>query len=350
MKNKLLCIAISIILVFLVQALLHPKYMSGIYEGALVAEYYNEEKNHDIIFIGDCELYENISPITLWEEYGITSYIRGSAQQLVWQSFYLLEETLKYEKPKAVVFSVLAMKYGEPQSEAYNRLTLDGMKMSVSKIKSIQASMTKKETLLSYIFPLFRYHERWKELSADDYNYLFAKKRVSHNGFMIRADIKPAGKIPDGPKLKDYRFGETSYFYLEKMTKMCKDNNIELILVKAPSLYPYWYSQWDEQMLEYAENNDITYINLLDKADEIGIDFAIDTYDAGLHLNLGGAEKLSIYFGAYLRDEVGAVDHRADEKINRLWTQKAAIYHSMVETQLKEIANDGKVKTFTYAE
>ena len=55
------------------------------------------------------------------EKYGITSYIRGSAQQLVWQSYYLLEETLKYEKPKVVVFNVLAMKYNEPK----RKLTTD---------------------------------------------------------------------------------------------------------------------------------------------------------------------------------------------------------------------------------
>ena len=102
-----------------------------------VEEYYREEKKHDVIFIGDCEVFSNISPVTLWEKYGITSYIRGSAQQLVWQSYYLLEETLKYEKPKVVVFNVLAMKYNEPQKEAYNRLTLDGMKLSKHKIGAL---------------------------------------------------------------------------------------------------------------------------------------------------------------------------------------------------------------------
>ena len=53
----------------------------------MIAEYYQEEKNHDVIFVGDCELYENISPQVLWDEYGINSYIRGSAQQLIWQSY-----------------------------------------------------------------------------------------------------------------------------------------------------------------------------------------------------------------------------------------------------------------------
>ena len=56
-----------------------PKYMEDIQEGAMVGEYYAEAGNHDVIFIGNCEVYENFSPITLWEEYGITYYIRGSA-------------------------------------------------------------------------------------------------------------------------------------------------------------------------------------------------------------------------------------------------------------------------------
>ena len=87
-----------------------PKYMDDVMEGGMVQEYYDEVKDHDVIFIGDCELYENISPAVLWEEYGINSYIRGSAQQLVWQSYYLLEETLTYEKPEVVVFNVLDRK------------------------------------------------------------------------------------------------------------------------------------------------------------------------------------------------------------------------------------------------
>ena len=122
------------------QKLLMPKYINDIIEGRLIAEYYDNAGGNDVIFVGDCELYENVSPITLWEDYGITSYIRGSSQQLIWQSYYLLEETLRYETPKVVVFNVLSMKYNEPQNEAYNRLTLDGMRWSSSKLKAIPAS------------------------------------------------------------------------------------------------------------------------------------------------------------------------------------------------------------------
>ena len=57
-----------LLVLYLLQRLLMPKYMSGVVEGAMVAEYYDEKKDHDVIFIGDCELYENISPIIHWAE------------------------------------------------------------------------------------------------------------------------------------------------------------------------------------------------------------------------------------------------------------------------------------------
>ena len=57
---------------WLIQALLMPKYMHGIVEGAMIAEYYEEEKNHDVIFIGDCELYENISPLYCGKNMALT--------------------------------------------------------------------------------------------------------------------------------------------------------------------------------------------------------------------------------------------------------------------------------------
>lgn len=330
----------------LLQNLVMPKYMSGIVEGALIESYYQEEKNHDVIFIGDCEVYENFSPITLWEEYGITSYIRGSAQQLIWQSYYLLEETLKYEKPKVVVFNVLSMKYDTPQKETYNRMTLDGMKLSPAKIKSIQASMLEEENMLSYLVPFLRYHSRWDELTKDDLTYFFNKKDLFHAGYYMRADVKPVETIPEGKPLPDYTFGENSYKYLDMMVKLCKENGIELVLVKAPTIYPAWYDQWDQQMVDYAKANGLNYYNLLEKAGEAGIDFQTDTYDAGLHLNVFGAEKLSIYFGEILKTEYGLTDRRGDETLATIWQAKTEFYDSMKNEQISDLRQYGKIMTY----
>lgn len=329
--------AVILIGLFLLQRLLIPKYVSEVVEGRLIEEYYNDEKDHDVIFIGDCEVYENFSPKVLWEEYGINSYIRGSAQQLIWQSYYLLEDTLRYEKPDVVIFNVLAMQYDKPQKEAYNRMTLEGMRWSSSKVKAINASMTENEKFLDYVFPILRYHSRWKELGSEDVSYMFRDKTVSHNGYYMRVDVRPAENVPEGKILADYRFGENAYDYLDKITSLCKENDIQLVLIKAPSLYPFWYDEWEEQMEEYARENDLLYINFLELTDETGLDFTKDTYDGGLHMNLSGAEKITKYLGEILEEEYDLPDRRGEEELAERWIQKIKAYEDERERQLKNI-------------
>lgn len=333
-------------ILFFLQRLLMPKYMSDIIEGALTAEYYEEKTDHEVLFVGDCEVYENFSPITLYEEYGISSYIRGSAQQLAWQSYYLLEDTLRYETPKVVVFNVLALKYDEPQSEAYNRMTIDGMKLSKTKLGAIEASMTEKENMLDYIFPILRYHSRWSDLSIEDLKYMFHRDKVSHNGYYMRVDVRPAQGFPEPDPLTDAALGSYAMGYLDRMRKLCEENGIALILVKSPSLFPHWYDEWDEQIVSYAEKYGLDYFNYEKLAPEAGIDYSTDTYDAGLHMNLAGAEKLSVYFGSYLKENYDLTDYRSDPDYQGVYAEKIQFYEQMEAAQRKELEEYGEIKSY----
>ncbi len=333
----LLIISFIGVSLYLLQELVMPKYMTDIVEGALIAEYYKEDKDHDVVFIGDCEVYENFTPALLWEEYGINSYIRGSAQQLIWQSYYLMEETLEYEAPDVVIFNVLSLKYNEPQKEAYNRMTLDGMKWSLSKVNSIRASMMPDEQFLDYVFPILRYHSRITELTEEDFQYLFYREPVSFNGYYMRVDVKPAVDVPEGKKLGDYNFGDNAWQYLDKMVALCEEKGVELILVKAPSLYPYWYDEWEVQIEEYAREHGLKYINFLELTEECGLDFNTDTYDAGLHLNLSGAEKITRYLGDYLTGECGLVSRRGEEKLEKDWAEKISAYEAEIKRQTEAL-------------
>lgn len=330
-KTLILCTCIllaTVLCLGFVQLLVTPKYMTSSRDGALIAEYYNEVPDHDVVFIGDCEVYECFTPPTLWQEYGITSYVRGSAQQLIWQSYYLLEETLKRETPKAVVFNVLSIKYGEPQSEAYNRMTLDGMKWSSSKIDAIHASMTEEEDFLSYVFPLLRFHSRWSDLGAEDWQYLFHRDRVSHNGYLMQTAVSPKTSDREGRPLADYTLPEVGFEYLEKMRALCEEKGVEFILIKAPTnnWKYYWYDEWEEQIVAWANEKNVDYYNFIPLDEEIGIDWSTDTYDGGVHLNVFGAEKLTSYFGDILVQKYGLSDRRGEAELDALWAEKLAIY------------------------
>lgn len=384
-----------------IQRLVVPKYMGMVVEGNFTQEYYREESSHDVLFLGNCEVYENISPITLWEEYGITSYIRGNAQQLAWHSYYMLEDTLRYETPKAVIYNVQALTHAEPQREEYNRMALDGMKWSKTKFDAIQASMCKGEHMLDYIFPLLRYHQRILDLSKSDLTYYWHKRKVTHNGYYMRIDVLPVSESDvadptwllgnqeevtpeedeqssDGsddfiddpwgdiegadeeeeeitddtnmPVLDDSKegepFGSYPLTYLDKIRSLCEEKGIQLILIKAPSLAPRWYPSDNDQVTAYAEKHGLPYINFYDLLEETGIDYETDTYDGGLHMNLSGADKLSACLGNRLAGQYGITDHRNDSKLAAAYEKKIAFYEEMKQAQQEELDKYGKIKNY----
>lgn len=343
-KNKktllwvIITVLVNVLILFVLQRILMPKYVTDIVEGALVSEYYQQEnKDFDVVFIGDCEVYENFSPVKLWEDFGINSYIRGSAEQYIWQSYYLLEDTLKYRTPQVVIFNIQSLQFNESQSEAYNRMSLEGMHWSKSKIDAINASMKEEENFIDYVFPILRYHDRWKELSSEDIKYAFASEKISHNGYYMRVDTLAAGDMPNPRPLADYTFGSNAFKYLDMMRELCEKNDITLILIKAPSLYPYWYDEYDAQVVEYAQKYDLRYINFLKLTDEIGIDYQYDTYDGGLHMNLSGAEKLSGYIGTVLSEEIGVPDRRGEAELSRIWQGNIEDYNNDAEAQFRAL-------------
>ncbi len=294
--------------------LVRPKYASGVtLEGSMVENWYtHRNEGHQVLFVGDCEVYESFSPVTLFEEFGATSYIRGSAQQLMWQSYYLLSEMLKVETPRAVVLSVCSLRYAEPQSEAYNRMTLDGMRLSKEKFEAVRASLTEGESEISYYLPLLRYHDRLFELTAEDTLYLFQGPELTYNGYLMRTEQVPYTRLPAAPALQEPSFGDKPVEYLNRIVSLCREKDIALILVKSPCLYPAWYPEWDLWLADYAEQNRVEYINAIPLMEDMGIDLSTDTYDGGIHLNVYGAEKYTRWLGEHLKERGLIEDQRLD--------------------------------------
>ncbi len=299
-----LIFGVLVIFLLAAQRLLVPKYTGKLAEGALIGEYYDSDKNNDVLFFGDSEMYYNFSPKVLAEEYKLTAYIRGSANQTMWQSYYLLMDSLEFEKPKAVVVSVSSMMKDETDGEAYNRMTIDGMAWSEYKYRCIKVSMTDEEEFVSYIFPILRYHSRWSELGYEDFKYFISSPNVSDRGYIEKREVVPMGQLPNVRPLEDYELSEKAYDYLDMIRETCAQNDIKLILVKSPSQYPHWYDEWEEQIEEYAKVHKLTYINLLETIEASELDFSEDTFDGGLHLNISGAVKNTRFFGKILVEEL----------------------------------------------
>ena len=81
----------------------------------------------------------------------------------------------------------------------------------------------------------------------------------------MRVDVAPYEEGIWGEDEEEYpgAFGENAMKYLDKIRKLCEQKGIKLLLVKAPSVYPVWFEEWDEQIVEYSKEYNLDYINYL---------------------------------------------------------------------------------------
>lgn len=338
-KKQWICAALVFVLatglmLTLAQALLVPHDRAANPEAFLLADYMEAEVSSDeVVFLGDCEVYEAFSPVTMWQEYGISSRVCGTPQQLLWHSYAILEEVFDRSSPRVVVLGVYGLIYNEPQSEAYNRMALDHLPTSKTKWQVLNDAMTKGESKLSYLVPLLRYHDRWSQLSWRDVTTLFDEQApVSTRGYLMQTGIVP-GAAPNHegalPPRED-AFGALALEYFDRIVSLCREHGAELVLIKAPTdswRYP-WHDEYEAQVVSLAERYDLPYYNFLNDIETIGLDYTNDTYDAGLHLNVYGAEKLSIYFGNILKEKYQLTDTRLRDYDYVVWAEDIARYEA----------------------
>lgn len=334
-KRALFCYFAAIFLlvcgIVAASKLLEPKCVEKNREGRLVADYYLEtdaKNTHDVIFVGDCETYSGIIPAKLWESARITSFVRGTPGQTVEQSYYLISEMLDYERPRAIFLGVYGATHRETERETYNRMTFDKMRMSRHKISGVIGCKRKEESLISYIFPVLRFHARWRSLSREDFRYLSEAPPVSHNGYLLRketiaGEFREKGGEPDAPIPKE------SLDIIREICELCKNKGVELVLIKMPTdswRYP-WYDEWEEQISALAAEKGIRYYNLIGKVDGMGIDMSRDSYDGGLHLNCFGAEKATAYIAEILVNDLGLGERKKSSHTHAVWEEKLIKYY-----------------------
>lgn len=304
----------------------------------------------DVLIFGASHAFSSFSPEDLYEDYGITAYVQSSSCQRIWQSYYYLEEALKYQKPQYVILEPFWSFDATAQSEAYNREAIDPMRMSMTKIRAIHTAVSKNpegEYGLSYIFPLLRYHDRWQELEQGDFEEFALPGNYSAKGFLPRLGIQPA------------QFNEEAYLgteavpmdescleYLDKMRMLCEENDIQFLIMSVPTCM-LWNSGKAIFLTEYANEHGVTYLdyNYDEKLrEQANIDWETDSLDGGNHLNYTGAMKMTNILGEYLTAHGNFEDKRLDSSYDN-WQQDYVYYKQCVNNY--QLQNAGDFKEFT---
>lgn len=268
------------------------------------------ENSVDMVVIGDSLSYTSISPMELWKEYGITSYVCGQSGQTAQEAFHMLKEVFKKQAPRVIVMEAHVLFKEQPG--------LGGLKEILGEAGN-------------YYFPLLRNHNIWKcILTGKRY------QEKNYKGFTFRCDVKPYTKGTYMVKsAKTDKIPSNSLIYMEKIQKLCRKKGVKLFLYSAPSPVNYSYAKHNS-IQKYANEHSIEYLDMNLELDKMGIDWKTDSLDKGDHLNLRGAQKATAYLGKYLNKEYQFADHR-NEKAYQLWNECWKEYSKEAEQNLKKM-------------
>ncbi len=248
------------------------------------------EKSHtvDILILGDSESISSIHPQQLWNESGYSAYICGSTGQKLGYTDAMLRRAFQNQSPKVVLLDAHVL---------YNKQTWDD-----AAYQKICEAIT-----------AFRYHDRWKSLTPDDfhtapaYTWIDASKGY-HDTVDIQAADAAAYMIPTD---KAEPIADVNRFCLRRIKEFCDKKGAKLILVSSPSTVN-WNMEKHNAVQQFADELSCDYLDMNLLTEEIPIDWSHDTRDGGDHLNDYGAGKVTSYMEGYLAEMGILTDHRGD--------------------------------------
>lgn len=298
--------------------------------------FYEHSDDYDILFLGSSHVMKGINPIELWEHYGYTSYNMGVDGCRLGMTYWIMKNALEFSEPELLVLDCAYLKDEKASvNKEYNHCFLDSMRDFSTKISAIFDLFDNAKDRIRYLFPFTIYHNRWNELSTQDFEKSFPNDTM---GYTVLTEARMAN-VPGFNVNNATSIDNESTRYLEKIIFEAKQANIPLLLTFLP------FSASDVSIndaafiREIANDYGLDYIgpeeliSILDTS----TDFA-DDYDDNSHLNLSGSKKLTYYLGDYINENFDISDRRGDSSLN-YWNDLCTFYQQKREDILKSLTS-----------
>ncbi len=304
-KKIALCTAFVLILasILIVSSMLATPDSAHSFNSAAANAILDEPDNSiDVLFLGDSGTYAAVSPMEMYKNYGITSYVCASNAQYLSMSEMFLKQAFEKQKPKIVIL------------EAY----------SVQRKMRFNVSLTSR---VENLFSVFKFHNRWKKI-GDYPSFDFLKSTITddNKGYRYFTASVPVlnPNNYDVPTDSTESVPAANEKVFASILEYCRENGAELILFNVPNMR-WWNYEKHNGISELAEKYGVTYVDMNIMDDDVGIDWSKETIDMGDHLNYSGAVKTSVYIGKYLKTNYYLDDHRKDGNYSQ-WNEALERY------------------------
>lgn len=335
MKKSIVRITSFIIILVLclgyINSVFKVKYGDGIYD---VTKFYELEDNTvDVLILGSSHAFEDFNTGTLWDEYGLSSFIFAGSVQPMWNTYYYLKEALKTQTPELIVLegycTVFSSEFIDDSRIIKNNY---GLKWSPDKVESLKVS-SPQERWREFFLEYSQYHTRYKKLSRADFvknqgNPLYEDWK----GFGCNMVTTPLESIDvRGVEERADLFEKTEKYYRATI-ELAKEKDIPIVVIISPYA---GINEGEQKMFntasDIAAEYGVPFFNCNLNNDEIGMDWSVDAGDVE-HLNYRGNQKFSKYIGKYLVENYDLPDHRGEPEYSS-WEENAQFIRQMIYDQ-----------------
>ena len=304
-KTGLFLLLLGLIL-YPVQKVMARKSLSGAWDMTnKIAGFYNEEEDQfEVMFFGPSHAYASFSPLVIWEETGVRSYVFATQQQPLWATYTYIKEALKTQSPALIVLEC-RMAFGDQEyfiegdDKGVSYSYMDDLPLSWEKVELALRSAPDAESQFGLLFNFMMYHGRWKDLNRNDLTFRRSQARDPYKGFVMLSPQDTPRPRPDVEGITGTApLLEKNQYWLEEIIRLCRDSGAELWIVKAPSNLEPEEKPLLNTVRATAEQYGIPFHDFNEDYDAIGL--TEDMFYDEHHLDALGATRFSRYFAGEL--------------------------------------------------
>ncbi len=290
------------------------------------------EKNNslDAVYIGSSNAHQYFSPPLAWENHGIAVYMYAISAMPGQSIKYKIIEAEKTQKSALMIINlnVFTNTNINPQKIHY---VSDYMEPSVNKLSMIfdlcRTANIRGLEINEFLFPIIRFHSRWTKLSESD----FIVKDRRTKGASLGSDLAAIENVKDkfvyvGNKTE---MTDEQYTVISDLVNFLKKEQTNVLFVTVPQVINKTKQGQLNAIEDYLIMQGFDVLDLMEKTDEIGIDFEFDFLDEN-HTNYHGRIKVTDYISKYLIDNYGFTDKR-NQSGYQSWDDSVPIYHDWID-------------------
>ncbi|MCR5798943.1 MAG: glycosyltransferase family 2 protein [Lachnospiraceae bacterium] len=269
------------------------------------AGFYAEKKDSiDVLMMGSSTVATSFSPGYMWGKYGFTSYPLSSNSQRPKAIKYLIEEGLRYQEPKLIVIEMrtfIAEDEELAEDEGHIRETVDNMRYSLHRIKTVKAMTDMLDKEYAYQLDIIKYHSNLGMLlEPNEWKKFNYSVKNADKGFEFKYDVEGYRKETPDLYTKDRKpIPSSEEAVLRDLIAFLKENDLDALFVVTPRDESDDYEPMMNYCSDIVKEAGFEFIDLNFLYDEMGFDYRTDI-DDGAHTNVWGAVKCSDVLGQFV--------------------------------------------------